>query len=78
MDDQIADADEAGEDATDAEQSKRPRVADLTWEGKQQALKNYWQAGWWRDYQLGDCVDAVDTVQKWCVATTTGMEEAVA
>ena len=47
-------------------------------EGKQQALKNYWQAGWWRDYQLGDCVDAVDTVQKWCVATTTGMEEAVA
>lgn len=35
MDDQIADADEADEDATDAEQRKRPRVADLTWEGKQ-------------------------------------------
>ena len=35
MDDQIADAEEAEDDATDANQSKRPRVADLTWEGKQ-------------------------------------------
>lgn len=42
MDGQIADGDEAEDDEADANQSKQPRVADLNWEGKQLALKNYW------------------------------------
>lgn len=78
MDAQIVDAGEAMDGATEQTQAKLPRIADLTWEGKQLALKNYWNNSWWRDYQLGDCVDAVDTVQKWCLATSVGMDEAFA
>jgi len=77
MDAQITEADAtggvSGADAGAGGQ-KPPRVADLSWEDKQLALKNYWNAPW-REYQAGDCVDAVDTVQKWCLATVVSKEE---
>ena len=58
-----------------ANQIQGKRVADLPWEGKQQALKNYWKGGWQRFYSEGEWVDAVDTVQKWCVATAVDIQE---
>jgi hypothetical protein len=45
-----------------------------TFEEKQKLLKQFWEAPW-GEIQDGDFIDAVDTVQKWCLAQVVARDE---
>ena len=53
-------------DVSDSHSTKKVRVAGLSWEAKLKELKDF-QDGWSNQYKQGDYIDAMDTVQKWCL-----------
>ena len=64
------------EDMEDAEQiasganiqlQERVRISSLPFEEKQKALKAFWETCW-SDAKEGEFIDAIDSVQKWCLA----------
>lgn len=50
------------------------RVADLPFEDKEKALKAHLD-GVWVNAQLGDYIDAVDTVSKWCLSQIVARDD---
>ena len=50
-----------------ADFSNFQRVADLTWEQKLIEKQKFWDVKW-HEYEVGEYVDGVDSVQKWCLA----------
>ena len=50
------------------------RNADLKLDDKKQVLKEYWNMCW-ADVQDNEFIDAMDTVQKWCLAQVISRDE---
>jgi hypothetical protein len=50
------------------------KVSTMTWDEKKQVLKDFWD-NVWAEYKDGDFIDAMDTVQKWCLAQVTARDE---
>lgn len=46
---------------------KKLKVSSLAWDEKKKILKEFWEVVW-DDYQVGDYIDAMDTISKWCLA----------
>ena len=44
-----------------------PRIADFPFEKKQEVVGTF-RENWWTNAHEGDFIDALDTVNKWCLA----------
>lgn len=69
--------DDTHEDATmdNQEDAKQiVRVSIMSMDEKKQVLKDFWD-NVWADYKDGDFIDAMDTVQKWCLAQVSLSQE---
>ena len=58
----------------DAEMSSEPRFADLPFEAKQKAAREFLDS-LWLNLKEGDYIDALDTVPKWCLAQAVARDE---
>ena len=65
------------QDSQNIEESDRVvtvRNADLKIEDKKKILKEFWNSCW-SDCQDGDFIDAMDSVQKWCLTQVIARDE---
>lgn len=50
------------------------RVADMTYDEKQEELKTFWESVW-ANKKVGDYIDAVDSIQKWCLGVVAARDD---
>lgn len=53
-----------------------PRIADLPWDEKFKQYKTFLESVW-ANSQVGDYIDAIDSINKWCLAQIVYKDENV-